>query len=389
MVLLPDVHHGFSCPFEPFDDEYLLAIARRQSARNVEVFLERSRGHLLARATGLEGVLEDFHDDAGDFDAVWHTSIGQLGVAHGPGWSLSAAVNLGLHVGARRSCSWTANLPVSQIFRFSQFELPSASRVTFDRDGNEATIALEHERANTLLNFYLEADDWRSDVVPPLLRVSSGTNPVSIVPRLPPPVSLPEGLRASGPPDEATRSGYAGAYALITDFAQIYAPWVRRTIRELLPLESPSNATCSNSFEFLPGLVALSRHAPQIGLSELLVHEASHQYFHLLARVGPVHDGSDTELYYSPAVRVRRPIDKILLAYHAFANIFLFYQTCRANGFEEAAGAPRVCADQEHFLKAWLDELSEPLRATRALTPIGRALFEPLAARVGSGARVS
>ena len=39
---------------------------------------------------------------------------------------------------------------------------------------------------------------------------------------------------------------------------------------------------------------------------------------------GPVDDGSDTILHYSPLVDRGRPLDRILFAFHACANILGF-----------------------------------------------------------------
>jgi len=67
-----------------------------------------------------------------------------------------------------------------------------------------------------------------------------------------------------------------------------------------------------------------------------------------------------------------------LLAYHAFANVLLFYRECRSHG----VGDPEFCELQEREYQRCLEALQRPLHTTRALTPLGRALFEPLAARL-------
>ena len=67
-------------------------------------------------------------------------------------------------------------------------------------------------------------------------------------------------------------------------------------------------------------------------IAEVLVHECAHQYFYLLAYVGPYDDGSDERLYWSPPLRRNRPLSRILMAYHALANVRLFYAAVRASG---------------------------------------------------------
>src|SRR6266852_5178334 len=110
----------------------------------------------------------------------------------------------------------------------------------------------------------------------------------------------------------------------------------------------------------------------------MLVHEATHLYFHLLCSVGNVDDSSDSTLYYSPIKRQGRPIRAILLAYHAFANVVLFYRLCQEKGLSDDG----YCRQQENDLLPQLKQLEASLHTTRALTPLGLALWEPLAERV-------
>ncbi|MCA9666296.1 MAG: hypothetical protein KC503_11935, partial [Myxococcales bacterium] len=85
---------------------------------------------------------------------------------------------------------------------------------------------------------------------------------------------------------------------------------------------------------------------------------------------GPVDDGSDRRLYPSPIKKAERPIDKILLAYHAVANMVLFYRQCAENGH-----AVERCHAQAQQLAAWRDALRAPLEGNAALTDVGRAFL--------------
>lgn len=113
-----------------------------------------------------------------------------------------------------------------------------------------------------------------------------------------------------------------------------------------------------------------------VPLAEMLVHETTHQYYYLLTRMGPVDDGSDAELYFSPAKQRGRPIHYILIAYHAFANVLLFSQRCLANGYDDPDGylQRNVLA-----LTEWMRHFEAALGTTKALTPLGEALWRPLA----------
>ncbi len=127
-----------------------------------------------------------------------------------------------------------------------------------------------------------------------------------------------------------------------------------------------------------PGIVLVSWSADPVEVAEMLVHESSHQYFHLLSRLGKVDDGSDEGEYFSPAVQRSRPLSRILIGYHAFANVLLFYRALLRNGFTDdphcRATETRLCHDVE------LLEL--PLRDNPALTQIGRDLTQPLMEQV-------
>ena len=104
------------------------------------------------------------------------------------------------------------------------------------------------------------------------------------------------------------------------------------------------------------------------------VHECTHQDFYVTSRVADVVDGRDKTLYYSPAVQRQRPLNKILVGYHAFANILLFYRTLLSRGFSGNG----YCRSIEERLTAEVAELERPLRDNPALTSAGVDLFAPL-----------
>jgi HEXXH motif-containing protein len=169
------------------------------------------------------------------------------------------------------------------------------------------------------------------------------------------------------------RTGIAAA-ELISGFAGIYLPWVGEVIKDLIPLPPRPGILHSASGKLAPGIISVTNQDLRCALAEQLVHEATHQHLYLLTRLGPMDDGSDETLYFSPFRNMGRPVFYILFAYHAFANVLLFYRTARANGMSD--GEPGI-TDQDK-LKADLLTLEEALETTKALTPLGRALWEPL-----------
>src|SRR6185312_15271355 len=100
----------------------------------------------------------------------------------------------------------------------------------------------------------------------------------------------------------------------------------------------PTDGLCSGSSASEPGRCHMSVRAGQVKLAEMLVHEATHQYYYLVTRLGPVDDGTDSTLYYSPVKNCYRPLAYILIAYHAFANVLLFSQRCLDAGYDDRDG---------------------------------------------------
>ncbi|WP_369780687.1 HEXXH motif-containing putative peptide modification protein [Streptomyces sp. R33] len=168
------------------------------------------------------------------------------------------------------------------------------------------------------------------------------------------------------------------AFDLLKSFAPIYLDWVTKVVKYAVPLTPVSGRDVSHSSNMRPATIAFSANRNPAALAETLVHEASHQYCNILRRLGRLDDGTDPTVYHSPLRDTGRPIGKILVAYHAVANIFLW------NRISMDAGA----ADIDHFhqnavtLPRQLQVLDEALVATRSLTPLGKLLWEPLRARV-------
>ena len=124
-------------------------------------------------------------------------------------------------------------------------------------------------------------------------------------------------------------------------------------------------------------MIYFSVDCPAVAIAEILVHEASHQYYFLSARYGSLLNGPDRP-YFSPIKETKRPLSMILLAYHAFANVMLFYRLCRRNGL----GDNDYCRANEAQLAPQLAVLQDTLSRSKALSPLGQALWKPVAARL-------
>jgi HEXXH motif-containing protein len=159
--------------------------------------------------------------------------------------------------------------------------------------------------------------------------------------------------------------------------AAAYVPWVQRFLPDIAHLDE-ADYLWSGSSGSRAGLIHASVHYQPAPLAEILVHEGTHQYYHLLGQLGPVDDGTDTTLYYLPAAGMNRPLHRIVLAYHALANVLLFYRLCRAN----EAVDDGYCGRNEAKLAPQIEQLEAPLRDNPVFTAVGRGLCEPLIERV-------
>ena len=176
--------------------------------------------------------------------------------------------------------------------------------------------------------------------------------------------------------DDETTAAYQKAITLLANHCPIYLPWVLRALCYVIPLHPANVRSGSVGDQF--GVIAVSLGQDTMVLGESFVHEASHQYLNLLCRLGPIDDGTDTNLYYSPARQTERPLGKIVTAYHAFANMLQFYRMCRSNGLVGEGDY----SQREAELVSQVDQLETPLRSNSALTLIGRSLCDPLIERL-------
>jgi hypothetical protein len=197
---------------------------------------------------------------------------------------------------------------------------------------------------------------------------------------------LNRGTQSTFPVDD--RAGFAGlqaaeieqtlseAIAILQKCAPQYLKWIEDAISAIVPIPRPGEDFYQSfSDPGLNGVVFLSFPAPPLKIAELLVHEISHQYFHYGLLNTTFTNGKDQALYPSPFVQKDRSIEHILLAFHAFANIVLFYRSCLAAGI----GSERNLVEREvQFNLNCLEPLKRNLEQSCGLSAAGRSLFEPL-----------
>ena len=155
----------------------------------------------------------------------------------------------------------------------------------------------------------------------------------------------------------------------------MYAQWVADVLQEFIVVGRTPQGTINRSNSDTPGSIAFSYPpAEPDDFPQIFVHEATHNYAHLYEVFDPLNNGLDTNKYYSPAKRSDRPIDRILMTYHAFSNVILFLRECIDTGATNTGYLARELDDT--FLI--VDPLVPYLRETPGLTPCGHACWTPL-----------
>lgn len=378
---------GCGCPHEGLDTMVLQLVGGQIARETTSCFLERHAALLDQLGPGVTGFLASWVDrDDNELATWWHEAFGDAYLAIGsndPDLIGTAAATLALHLAASGTPgAWTIDLGRAARPRWGDWLLPGSTCLAVSSDGALATVTTSSAGETSTMVFHRHEQRWRAGSAAVDLLPAVGTRQPPIV--LLAEEALGERRLAERMPkvvtavEPETVDRWQSVLALIATYAPLYDDWVQRAVRQIVLLEPEPGLVLSGSYQYRYGLIHASASASAMSLAEILVHEASHQYYYMLSRLGPVDDGTDTATYFSPFVGRERPLDRILLAYHACGNILLFYQLC------QAAGAPDDGYCELQFGPLWeqLQQLGAPLRDNPALTWIGRTLHEPLAERL-------
>jgi HEXXH motif-containing protein len=366
---------ALSCPEAGSGEvrQRLLDLVEPAFARGlVAAFLESHDAELRERAPGLSAAIDDWLAGPLDFESVWAPPLAEVygQVPDGAVDPVRGAAAVGLHVVARGGGGeWAATMRRPARLRMGELLLPPATRIRVDGEPGAPRIRLTPAGHG----------DPAFELLP---SAGAGRRPRLLAREaLPPACAIAEDVRALVVPrvSPAAMTAFEAAFEALDEHPDDYAGWVRRVVLEIVVLEVEGDGMRSGSNTSWPGVVYMSAEDPLV-LADNLVHEASHQYFHVLARVEPVDDGSDEKLYFSPVAHRERPLSAILVAYHAFANVALLLAGWMRSGLGDGGYCEARLAD----VLPKLAVLDEPLRGNPALTDTGRALFEPLAERVAA-----
>lgn len=177
----------------------------------------------------------------------------------------------------------------------------------------------------------------------------------------------------------AHRQCLAAGLALLGRLGRQWQAWVTGSVRQVGPLPDRGREIASWSSLFYPGLVSMTLLKPPVDVAETLVHEAAHQWWHMLDRVVPLVEPDARALpVHSPVKGCSRPLPSLALTFHAFGNIALFFAAMRAEGLLDDAGWAVHSAD----LYCWLPDIASTLAEAGGLTTDGRTLNASLQCRL-------
>jgi 2'-hydroxyisoflavone reductase len=381
------MQRGFASPGAGLDPGYLDLLVVEHARHACEMFLDRRGALLEERGGGLVSVARRWLAGDMTFDTVWDLAFGEtyFGLFQRDDDDLvRRAGHLGLRLHAcGHEGEWEIALRRPASLRFDRWLLPPADWARVSAVSGVVSI---HTRLGDVLRhatFERSDEGWAGDDARPLpvLR-RDGVRCVVLPPEVLEGREFAAFHRDLDRDDPASIvAGGLAAVGLMADYAPTYLPWVGRVLRYLVPLRRGLGVS-SGSDSRAPGVVMLSNVSRGFALAETLIHEAAHQYFFILNRRGPMDDGTDTRLYYSPFREMDRPIFNILLSYHAFGNLLLFYREALARGLPR----DHFFINDEETLASRLAAIEPVLQGTTALTPLGRALWEPLHERIHRGA---
>lgn len=379
------LYRGFACPHEGLHADLLNVVVTEHSRGLCRAFLDRFSDHLERSSEGLSAWMSTWLEGPASFEDTWTLGAGRLRAVlreDSVDAAVPAATQFALDLGAHGvRGSWSVRVAPDDRLRWDRWLLPCSEELTIVSDGRVADLSAKQNGSDISLTLRRTKGTWSADrgqalpaaklgrraltVLMP--RAFSGAVDADVQPRL-----------IQGVPEDDITASLERAFALLRSSTPHYLTWVSGVLRGIIPLRMDGEMYVSGSHGDRPGVVTCSFPTPPEMLCELLVHECSHQYFLILTRLGDVHDGSDATLYYSPARRMDRPLFYILLAYHAVGNMLLFWQACRRSRLK----LPDRCRERELELQDWARQLEPPLRASTALTPLGHALWQPLARRL-------
>jgi HEXXH motif-containing protein len=285
----------------------------------------------------------------------------------------SAALLALAFVAVGQSGSWECHFPEPVRLRSGKILLPQARGLSLSAGHDSVQIILDGSSCELQRlpgRDGIAAGKWAAM----LATVDIGDRVVCLLPRKALPRNVLADQRFVLDEVQSEHSGRVrSAIDLLGRHVPMYLDWIKGPLQDLVLLNGTDGRLRSGSFKTLPGMIYLSAVDHPARMAEMLIHETSHQYFHVLSLVGDVDDGSDTAEHFSPVVKEGRSIRMVLFAYHAFANVLRFYRLYR-----DAVGATPSLERDSAEIEGDVRKLEMILAQNSSLTPLGHSIFDSL-----------
>jgi HEXXH motif-containing protein len=369
---------ALSHPHTDRADDVAEAIATRDARSILGRFLDRHAQRIRWRSDGLVEALETA-STALTLRSAWDPWAGAVtrSLDGDDPRPVLTAVIAGMHLTAGGAVgeSWSCLLAEPARLRFGGCVLPPLESVAVSLDGPRPRVVGtgpggEHEATVSPEGIWRAGDAERLPTVgaPPHLTLLARSEPGIGFP--PDTGSAATSSEPGGLPSGAAASVKA-ALTLLAAAAPEYHRWVGWTLRDLVVVGDPPGRQSD-----WPGLACVRAPLEPAVLAELLVCEATRQCLLLAWRVGPFDDEGDRSAGRSPRWGSERPPAELVAAYHAAGNALLLHHALAgAGGGDHSA---RRLAELLPAVRA----AEARLRGNLALTPVGRALCDPLSERL-------
>ncbi len=389
---------GLACPSDDLAPSFLEQIVVGYAQNLLTTLLDSDGAHLSKQSRGLIGVLQAGSTTLDSFDATWDISFGELVAAMMHGCcsdvrQAAAGVALRMHQWGLQG-EWELALDKPAYLQFDRWLLPLRECAAVRASENMVRVE-QRGQQGAIFHFRREAGKWNADTegALPLVMHDGGTWMICGAENISSPAVADQLLKEQAHSVRSAEFVYdvrefesvcTSAVQLIRDASPTYFSWVSGVLRKIVLIPLTSEITNSASAFLAPGTIAVSTRQPRVTLVEMLVHEASHQYLYIARRLGPIDDGTDAKLYYSPFKQTARPLLYIVFAFHAFANVLLFYKQLLRSGAlsaEEQENITRRAGEIESNVA----RLHSYIASSSAVTRLGRCLWEPLARKLARG----
>lgn len=375
--MLEQFFSGFSGALETLNEDFMRELATISTQNSLDIFLEKYNDQLPG-SSELSKYLRAWSTGPATFEQVWDQALGAANhclVNADVANARNAAACMAIALASKRvPDNWKLKLDEPLAPLWGNLLLPRSRKLSVKTENSHAILETDSDR----FEFTWDGHTWHSSGATRLPQIEREGRQMVLLPR--------EAIEARFPARELVGHLYTAeelasampvleqALDLIATYAPPFLTWVMRLVNSISLLRYETGLFHSGSSPHLPGFIYLSMGSDPLVTAELLVHEATHQYMNLLCRLGPLDDGSDEQLYYSPFKDMHRPLSAIITAYHAFGNILLFYAMCRKSNLANSA-------EIEKYLTRFTPQVAEiePIMVgNKAITDVGNALWRPL-----------